>query len=59
LQCFNIWDEFVECADQTGCGTGPSGLSWDYQVIPFSACVDRPSSNDDSGAGMWGDSLFP
>jgi len=32
LQCFNIWDEFVECADQTGCGTGPSGLSWDYQA---------------------------
>ena len=32
LSCFNITSEFIECADPTGCGTGPASLSWDYQV---------------------------
>jgi len=32
LKCFNITDEFVECADPTGCGIGPASLSWDFQV---------------------------
>ena len=32
LTCFNITSEFIECADPTGCGTGPASLSWDYQV---------------------------
>jgi len=32
LPCFNIESEFIECADQSGCGTGPSGHSWDYQA---------------------------
>jgi len=32
LTCFNITSEFLECADVTGCGTGPAAVSWDYQV---------------------------
>ena len=32
LQCFDIEAEFIECADQSGCGTGAAGTAWDYQV---------------------------
>jgi len=31
LACFNITDEYVECADQTGCGLNSDGQAWDYQ----------------------------
>ena len=32
LTCFNTTEEFIECADPTGCGIGPDSLAWDYQV---------------------------
>ena len=32
LTCFNITDEFIECADQTGCGLGTDATAWDYQM---------------------------
>eukprot|EP01120_Amphizonella_sp_Union-15-10_P008998 TRINITY_DN3325_c0_g2_i1.p1 TRINITY_DN3325_c0_g2~~TRINITY_DN3325_c0_g2_i1.p1 ORF type:complete len:481 (+),score=63.13 TRINITY_DN3325_c0_g2_i1:20-1462(+) len=44
LKCFDIYEEFVECADQTGCGTGPDGKSWDYQVC--TELIDFPSTNN-------------
>jgi len=32
LECFNITSEFIECADQTGCGLGTDATAWDYQM---------------------------
>ena len=41
LKCFNITDEFIECADQTGCGLGSDATAWDYQM-----CYVQIASNE-------------
>lgn len=32
LTCFDPFAEFIQCADQTGCGLGPDATAWDIQV---------------------------
>lgn len=43
LSCFDPASEFIECADQTGCGLGPDGTAWDFQVC--SQFVYLPCTN--------------
>jgi len=44
LACFDIFKEFIFCADQTGCGEGPDGDSWDYQAC--TEVVYFPNTNN-------------
>eukprot|EP01084_Bolivina_argentea_P289039 496228_1 len=32
LKCFNLTAEYIECADQTGCGLGTDSTAWNYQM---------------------------
>eukprot|EP00301_Raphidiophrys_heterophryoidea_P018504 c34_g1_i1.p1 GENE.c34_g1_i1~~c34_g1_i1.p1 ORF type:complete len:505 (-),score=128.97 c34_g1_i1:85-1554(-) len=42
--CNDIYQEFVECADQTGCGLGNDGTAWDYQSC--AEIIHYPSTNN-------------
>jgi dipeptidyl-peptidase-2 len=37
-KCANTTREFVFCADQTGCGEGSDGTSWDWQACTEITC---------------------
>lgn len=32
IRCHEIFLEYVECSDPTGCGIGPNSFAWDYQA---------------------------
>ncbi len=44
LPCHDIFQEFIECSDPTGCGTGPDGTAWDFQAC--SEVTYTPTTNN-------------
>eukprot|EP00302_Diacronema_sp_CCMP2436_P033220 CAMPEP_0179990064 /NCGR_PEP_ID=MMETSP0984-20121128/4231_1 /TAXON_ID=483367 /ORGANISM="non described non described, Strain CCMP 2436" /LENGTH=589 /DNA_ID=CAMNT_0021909221 /DNA_START=1 /DNA_END=1771 /DNA_ORIENTATION=+ len=53
--CFSLADEYVECADQTGCGLGDTARAWDYQVCTeISLLVSTDNVTDPFPPYKWG-----
>lgn len=44
VDCHNLYAEYVDCADQTGCGVGFDGFAWDYQAC--SEIIYYPQTNN-------------
>lgn len=42
--CFDIYAQFIECADPTSCGLGNDAMSWDYQ-----ACTELNTVQETNG----------
>eukprot|EP00461_Guttulinopsis_vulgaris_P000794 UN00794 len=46
-KCHDIEEEFFDCIDDTGCGTGIDGLVWDWQActayVYYQSCADDES----------------
>ena len=44
VKCFNTKDEYIECADPTGCGLGNDAIAWDYQVNTYGLTISYHKS---------------
>lgn len=57
-ECFDIYEDFIYCADITGCGTGPEAVAWDFQCCTEFQLA-QPSNNvtDMFPAMAWNESI--